>query len=207
MVLPIARTHAWELYGRMKRVARSHRAPARVRATTASFRAPASDFSPSLSLFGFVSKERRGTFLRFACSCSRFVHTGRRRTRSIHFIHSCIHSDRVLRPRVRLPRRSCAHIRENTSFSGRGVRGVASRVWDRRECTRFDWTLRDPDGWMDPDPGGDRDCVRVMRRRRVRDRGDDGGCVVERSFFSSTRSEAMVYEVVLVFIDVRTKRG
>jgi hypothetical protein len=64
------------------------------------------------------------------------------------------------------------------------------------------------DGWMDPDPGGDRDCfVRVMRRRRVRDRGDDGRCVVVRSFFSSTRSEAVVYEVVLVFIDVRTKRG
>lgn len=134
------RTHAWELYGRMKRVARSHRAPARVRATTASFRAPASDFSPSLSLFGFVSKERRGTFLRFASSCSRFVHTGRRRTRSIHFIHSCIHSDRVLRPRVRLPRRSRAHIRENTSFFGtRSPRGgVAGVGQTRMHAVRLD---------------------------------------------------------------------
>lgn len=73
---------------------------------------------------------------------------------------SFIRSDRVLRPRVRLPRRSRAHIRENTSFSGRGVRGVASRVWDRRECTRFDWTLRDPDGWMDGSRSGRRPRLR-----------------------------------------------
>ena len=126
------RTHAWELYGRMKRVARSHRAPARVRATTASFRAPASDFSPSLSLFGFVSKERRGTFLRFASSCPRFVHTGRR-TRSIHFM-SFIHSfrPRSSPPGTPAPAFARAHPREHVIFGTRSPRGGVAGVGQTR---------------------------------------------------------------------------
>ena len=102
----------------------------------------------------------------------------------IHSFHVIsFHSDRVLRPRVR---RSWAHIREKTPFAIRALRrgGVVGCGTDANARGSIGLGETLTDGWMDPDPGGDRDCfVRVMRRRRVRDRGDGGRCVVVRSFF------------------------
>lgn len=124
--------------------------------------------------------------MRFACSCVSYPSSFRAHGSSIpiHSFHVIsFHSDRVLRPRVR---RSWAHIREKTPFAIRALRrgGVVGCGTDANARGSIGLGETLTDGWMDPDPGGDRDCfVRVMRRRRVRDRGDGGRCVVVRSFF------------------------
>ena len=195
--------------GRVKRVARSHRAPARPRQSDDRELPSAGvrllSFTLSLSVSYRKNEEVRFCVLRvrvlasILVSCTRVVEPDP----FISFIPTAFFA----------PGYACPGVRARTSARTRHFRDAESEGW-RRGCgtdanARGSIGLCETlmDGWMDPDPGGDRDCVRVMRRRRVRDRGDDGGCVVERSFFSSTRSEAMVYEVVLVFIDVRTKRG
>jgi hypothetical protein len=134
--------------GRMKRVARSHRAPDRVRATTASFRAPASDFSPSLSLCRFRIERTKRCVLRVRVlvsnlvSCTRVVDPDP--FISFHFIPTAFFA----------PGYACPGVRARTSARTRHFGDAESdewrrRVWDRRECARFDWTRRDPDGWMD----------------------------------------------------------
>jgi hypothetical protein len=95
---------------------------------------------------------RKNEKVRFACSCARihprFVHTGRR-SRSIHFI-----SFHFIPTAFFAPGYACPGVRARTSARTRHFGDAESdewrrRVWDRRECARFDWTRRDPDGWMD----------------------------------------------------------
>lgn len=95
----------------------------RVRATTASFRAPASDFSPSISLLGFDRKnEEVRVRVRVRVRIHpRFVHTGR--SRSIHSFVPTASST----PGAPPPRFVRAHPREHALWD------VQSDGW-RRGC-------------------------------------------------------------------------
>lgn len=67
----------------------------------------------------------------------------------------------------------------------------------RMHAVRLD-SLETLDGWI-PIRAGDRDCVIAMRRRRVRDRGDDGGWIlVIRSSTMGAIGRGGLHAVVLV---------
>jgi hypothetical protein len=144
--------------GRMKRVARSHRAPDRVRATTASFRAPASDFSPSLSLCRFRIERTKRCVLRvrvlvsILVSCTRVVDPDP--FISFHFISF---RPRSSPPGTLAPAFVRAHPREHVILGTRspmsGVVGCGTDA-NARGSIGLGETLTD--GWMDGSRSGRR---------------------------------------------------
>lgn len=150
------------------------------------------------ALFDRRSKERRGAFSSSSSSSSidsSFRAHGSIPIDSIRFVRSfrprlvrfCASAVRIA-SRAR-PRGEDAHLWDDAAFDG----------W--RRDARLDWMDDSVEtlvgGWMDPDPGGLVSRRSAMRRRRVGDRGGDGGCVVVRRR-ASTRSEAVVYEVLVL---------